>query len=238
MPAYATQLQRRRDLTEGAAAFVLARPEGFTFQAGQSINLTLVDPPEKDAKGNTRTFSLVSAPHEPFLEVATRLRTSAFKRVLAALPPGAPLQFRGPGGKFTLGEDERPAVLLAGGIGITPFVSMLRDAAQRMPQRHLTLMYANRRIEDAAYLAELQALRRQLPNLRLVPTVTGTDAPRPASAEAGPIDRTMVARHVADLSAATFFVAGPPAMVSALKTMLVEAGVDAAQVRIDEFYGY
>ncbi|HET9653692.1 MAG TPA: FAD-dependent oxidoreductase, partial [Usitatibacter sp.] len=148
MPAYDTQLQRRRDLTEGTAAFVLARPDGFTFQAGQSINLTLVDPPEKDAKGNTRTFSLVSAPHEPFLEVATRLRTSAFKRVLASLPPGSALQMRGPGGKFTVAEDGPPVVLLAGGIGITPFMSMLRDAAERASRREITLLYANRRAED------------------------------------------------------------------------------------------
>lgn len=239
MAAYATQLQRRRDLTEGAAAFVLARPEGFAFQAGQSINLTLVDPPEKDSKGSTRTFSLVSAPHEPFLEVATRLRTSAFKRVLASLPPGAPLQFRGPGGKFTLPEDERPVAMLAGGIGITPFMSMLRHLAHRGSAREVTLLYANRRLEDAAYLEELQALRRGLPSLHFVPTVTGSETPSASSGgERGAIDRAMVARHVRDLPSQTFYVAGPPPMVSSLRATLLEAGVDAANVRIDEFYGY
>jgi ferredoxin-NADP reductase len=239
VPSYATQLQRRRDLTEGTAAFVLARPEGFTFQAGQSINLTLVDPPEKDSKGNMRTFSLVSAPHEPFLEIATRLRTSAFKRVLAALPPGAPLQMRGPGGKFTLPDDEQPVVWLAGGIGITPFMSMLRDAAERESRREITLLYANRRAEDAAYLDELQALRRRLPNFRLVATVTGAEAPaRGVNGERGPIDGAMVSRHVAELAAPLYYLAGPPAMVAALRTMLVETGVQAANVRIDEFFGY
>jgi ferredoxin-NADP reductase len=237
VPAYSTRLQGRRDLTADTAAFTIARPEAFSFAPGQSINVTLVEPAESDAKGNTRTFSLTSAPHEPFLEVATRLRTSAFKRALATLAPGAPLQIRGPGGRFTLPEDEVPVVLLAAGIGITPFVSMLRAAAHARSQRAIVLIHANRRLEDAAYHDELAALRRHLPHYRLVTASTGAE-PDARAMEHGAIDAAMVARHAAHLSSPIHYLAGPPAMVAALRTSLLQSGVKPESVRLDEFYGY
>lgn len=237
MPSYATQLQGRRDLTADTAAFTLARPPGFSFEPGQSINVTLVEPAESDSKGSTRTFSLVSAPHEPFLEIATRLRTSAFKRVLATLSPGAPLQIRGPGGRFTLPADERAAVFLAAGIGITPFVSMLRAAAHARSQRPILLIHANRRTDDAAYHDELLAMRRHLAHYALVATSTGAE-PDPRSMEHGSIDAAMVARHAQHLSSPIHYLAGPPAMVVALRAALTQSGVQTEDLRIDEFFGY
>src|SRR5690349_15824858 len=128
MPLFATTLVGQETVARGTSAFRLARPEGFAFAAGQAVNLTLVDPPETDAKGSSRTFSIASGPSESTLQIATRMRDTAFKRVLGSLAPGAALKIRGPMGKFILPEDpSRPVVLLAGGIGITPFMSMLRE---------------------------------------------------------------------------------------------------------------
>ena len=136
MPKYETTLIDSTTVAEGTMAFRFARPPDFKFEAGQSMNVSLIDPPETDAKGNARTFSIVSAPHEGELVVATRMRDTAFKRVLRAMPAGGRMQLRGPAGKFTLeGADTRPAVFLAGGIGITPFMSMSRQAAHdRLPR--------------------------------------------------------------------------------------------------------
>jgi len=237
--AYVTRLLKRRDLTDDTAAFVLARPEGFAWRAGQSINLTLVEPPETDAKGATRTFSLVSAPGEANLEIATRLRTSAFKRVLASLVPGAPLQMRGPGGKFTLPEGDRPIVMAAGGIGITPFVSILRDVAARGVARPITLLYSTRRAQDAPYLEELTAMQRRGGGVRVVHTATGQEhGSRAVNGEHGPIDAAMIGHHVADLQAPAWMLAGPPGFVTGLRRTLVDAGVEAAAILLDEFYGY
>ncbi len=138
-------------------AFHFLKPAGFQFKAGQSMNVALIDPPETDAKGNSRACSIVSAPSEDTLAIATRLRDIAFKRVLRTMPEGAKLQLRGPAGQFTLDDGGTgPAVFLAGGIGITPFVSMLRQAAHDGLARKLYLFYSNRRPEDAAFLGELQ----------------------------------------------------------------------------------
>jgi len=240
MPAFDTQLLRREDVAEGTAAFHFARPEGFEFKAGQSMSVTLVDPPETDAKGNTRTFSIASAPFEATIEIATRLRDTAFKRVLAALPPDSPLRLRGPGGKFTLDEgDMRPAVFLAGGIGTTPFVSMLRQAAHDRWDRELKLFFANRRPEDAPFLTELEGLQERNPRFRLIATMTDLEkSARPWSGERGMIDRALLSRHLDHLAEPVYYLAGPPAMVDALQKMLVAAGVRPAAIRTDQFFGY
>src|SRR5712691_7643100 len=122
MAAFESQLTGREEVAEGTMAFHFAKPAGFDFKAGQSINVGLIDPPETDAKGNRRNFSIVSAPFEGELVIATRMRDTAYKRVLKTMPIGTRVHLRGPGGKFALENDQRPAVFLAGGIGITPFV--------------------------------------------------------------------------------------------------------------------
>ncbi len=240
MPAYTTTLRGNEPVAEGTAAFRFARPEGFAFRAGQSMSLTLVDPPETDARGATRVFSVASAPFEEDLVIATRMRDSAFKRVLRGLAPGAPIKLRGPNGVFTLPDDAlRPVVFLAGGIGITPFVSMLRQEHHERSARPRQLLYSNRRPEDAPFLAELQAMAQEGSPLTLAATMTDMAASRrPWNGATGMIDGAFIARH-ADLAARPVcYVAGPPAMVTALKAALRAAGVPDADLRSDEFFGY
>ena len=240
MAKFETELAGSAIVAEGTMAFRLKKPPAFQFKAGQAMNVMLLDPPETDGKGNARTFSIVSAPFEDELVIATRLRDTAFKRVLRALPAGAKLQFGGPSGQFTLDDDnDAPAVFLAGGIGITPFVSMLRQAAHDRVPRKLQLLYSNRRPEDAAFLAELQQLQLRNPNYRFVGTMTGMEKSRqPWSGEIGPIDKDMLARSIDDINAPTYYIAGPPAMVDAMQNMLSGSGVKEEQIRTDEFYGY
>ena len=112
-------------------AFRFEKPSGWTFEAGQAIDVTLVAPSETDAEGNTRTFTIASAPYEKSLMVATRMRDTAFKRVLKVMPVGTAVQIEGPIGDLTLHRDAaRTAVFLAGGIGITPFRSIAFAAAK------------------------------------------------------------------------------------------------------------
>jgi ferredoxin-NADP reductase len=237
MPLFTTTLAGREEVARGTSAFRIARPEGFAFEAGQAINLSLVDPPETDAKGNSRTFSIASAPSEATLQIATRMRDTAFKRVLGALPPGAPLKLRGPMGNFTLPADRaKPAVLLAGGIGITPFMSMLREEERAGSKRPRVLLYANRSPADAPFLAELRGLARSGTGLRMVSVVTET-APAPGT-WGGIADPEFLARELRDAAGATYYLAGPPGMVGALRKALGAAGVQPGDIRTDEFYGY
>ena len=240
MAIHEVRLLRSETVAEGTTAFYLSRPPGFLFQAGQSLAMSLVDPPQTDGEGDTRTFTIASAPHEPELMIATRMRDTAFKRVLKAAPAGTPLKIDGPNGEMVLHEDHgRPAVFLAGGIGITPFLSMARHAArERLPHR-IFLFYSNRRPEDAAFLAELQNLERLNPNYRLVATMAEAEkSARPWSGETGFIRREMLERHLPDTAGPVYYFAGPPAMTMAMREMLQGMGVGEDSMRYEEFYGY
>lgn len=196
-----SKLIRREEVAEGTMAFHFEKPSGFTFKAGQSADVTLVDPPETDAEGNTRTFSIASPPFENELVFTTRMRDTAFKRSLknAALP--TEVKIGSAAGSFTLHKNQaKPAVFLAGGIGITPFLSIVRQADHdRLPHK-LCLFYSNRRPEDAAFLDALQALQTTNPNFRLICTMTEMSKSKEEwNGETVLIDKEMLCRHLAGL---------------------------------------
>ena len=122
------------------------------FRAGQFAEITWVDPAETDSEGNTRAFAFASAPHEEHLLFTTSLRDTAFKRVLQKTPIGTPAKLDGPFGDLTLHNNvKRPAILMAGGIGITPFRSIVRHAAHEKLPHKVFLFDANRRPEDVHF---------------------------------------------------------------------------------------
>jgi ferredoxin-NADP reductase len=236
----AIALLRRETVAERTFAFHFEKPPGFAFLAGQNALFSLIDSHQTDSQGTSRTFSLASAPHEPELVIATRMRDSAFKRVLGAAAPGARVRIDGPAGMMVLHEDAaRPAVFLAGGIGVTPFLSMARDAAHRRLPHRITLFYSNRRPEDAAYLDELAALEQANPNYRLVATMTQPEASaRPWKGETGQIRPGLLKRHLPDLKSPVYYCAGPQGMAMAMELMLSDLGASDEDVRSEEFYGY
>ena len=234
------KLRDRFEVAERTLAFQFEKLVAFTFKAGQYINLTLVDPPETDAEGNVRTFSIASAPEEDLLLVATRMRDSAFKRIARRMPVGTEVRLEGPFGNLTLHTDAaRPAVLIAGGIGITPFRSILVHAARaRLPHR-LFLFYANRRPEDAAFLDELQTLQRDNARYTFIGTMTAMEqSHRTWRGETGHITPGMLGKFVAEDARPIYYVAGPPAMVSGMQVMLSSAGVTSNDIRTEKFAGY
>jgi ferredoxin-NADP reductase len=235
-----TKLANRQEIAEGTMAFHFEKPPGWTFEAGQTVDITVVAPSETDAEGNTRTFTIASAPSEKSLMVATRMRETAFKRVLKVMPVGAAVQMEGPAGDLTLHNDAaRTAVFLCGGIGITPFRSIAFAAAKEHLPHRIFLFYSNRRPEDAAFLAELQALEKQNPNYRLIATMTGMEkSHQPWHGETGMINKEMLARYLKDASPPIYYIAGPPGMVKGLHTMINESGVDEGDIRTEEFSGY
>jgi ferredoxin-NADP reductase len=240
MTSMPVHLKRREEVASGTIAFHFDKPAGFSFKPGQAIDLILADPASAGAEGMRHAFSIVSAPHEDELVVTTRMRESAFKNALAHLPAGGPAAIEGPFGSLVLHKKpDRPAVLIAGGIGITPFMSMLRHATNSAVPQQLVLLYSNRRPEDSAYLTELQRLEGESHHFRLIATMTGMAESRlPWAGETGQIDEARL-RHIAtELANPIYYVAGPPAMVAALRGALERAGVDADDIRSEDFYGY
>ena len=238
MSIHEVKLSGRLVVAECTMAFSFSKPGGFAFKAGQAIRLELIDPPA-EAGQSSRTLSLVSAPFEQELVVATRMRDSAFKRALKALPDGASIRIDGPFGDLTPGDTGRPAVFIAGGIGITPFMSMLRQAAKDRSPQPLFLAYSNRRPEDAAFLDELQELERRNEQFHLMATMTDmSKSARAWSGETDFVDADMLKRFVGDLAAPIYYIVGPPAMVEAMQWTLDGAGIAADKIRTEEFYGY
>jgi ferredoxin-NADP reductase len=240
MTTYEVRLEGREEIAEGTMAFHFEKPTGFRFKPGQAIDVILIDPPTTDAQSARHTFSLVNAPFQGEVVVATRMRDSAFKRAFKSLSIGSPAKLEGPFGSLTLHNDRaRPAVFIAGGIGITPFMSILRQAAQDQLPQQLILLYSNRRPEDAAFLADLQQLEQQNKNFRLVATMTEmSKSNRPWEGETGLIDEDLVKRVGGDLSAPIYYLAGPPAMVEAMRQTLNRIGINDDDIRSEEFYGY
>lgn len=237
---WTTTLVEKNEVANGTAAFHLQKPQGFTFTAGQAVYVTLPGLKAPDSKGRVRTFSIVSAPQDPDLMIATRLTDTSFKRSLTGLSPGAAVEIEGPYGDLTLhGDVARPVVFLAGGIGITPFRSIIHDASLRGLPRDLYLFYSNRRSEDAAFLSELRELEKQNNRFKLIATMTDAgNANADWSGEHGYITREMIVRHVDNAARSIYYVAGPPAFVAAMTTLLGDAGVSPANIRTEMFPGY
>ena len=143
---YLLKLQDRYEVAERTMAFEFEKPEAFVFKAGQAIDMTLINPSETDAEGNRRTFSIANAPDERTLLIATRMRDTAFKRALATMPIGTQVEIEGPFGDLILHNDQaRAAVFLAGGIGITPFRSILLQIIKERLHYSVFCFFANRR---------------------------------------------------------------------------------------------
>jgi ferredoxin-NADP reductase len=240
MPPYKVSLRAHKTLCTGTSAFYFAKPEGFDFEAGQFVSFTLLSSGKTDLEGNTRALSIASAPHERNLMVAMRVRTTAFKRALNSLPLNTELLLQGPYGSLTLSrEGTRPVVFLAGGIGITPFRSLIWNATESLSRRRILLFYSVRVPEEAAFLDELREMEQYNPRYKFVCTVTQPEKARmPGRGETGRISIEMLSKWIPDLRVPIYYVAGPSAMVAGVRQMLVSSGISEDDIRAEEFCGY
>lgn len=230
----------KKQVAEGTMAFSFERPAGLEFKPGQHAEWTLINPPETDAEGNSRMFSLASSPSEQRLTLATRMRDTAFKRVLGKMNTGDTIQLANPHGSFTLhGDSTKPAVFLIGGIGITPVFSIIKNATEKQLPHKLFLFYSNRRPEDAPFLEQLTELANQNHNFRFVPTMTEPEkSAKTWNGETGYIDRTMIEKYVIDIQTAIYYLSGPEAMVAAMRKVLASANINDDNIKTEEFSGY
>lgn len=240
MPIQPIKLKSSREIASGTTAFYLEKPDGFTYKAGQFADYTMHNPPETDAEGDTRGFTLASAPYEVDLMFATRMRDTAFKRVLKTLKPGTEFAFDAPYGSFSLHNDASiPAVFLSGGIGVTVVRSILLQAAHDKRAHRITLFISNRTPEEAVFLDELMALPKQNANYTVVSTMTEMDKSKQTwSGETGYVTAAMLGKYVPDLTKPIYYLSGPREMVTAMRKILTDAKVNDDNIRTEEFSGY
>src|SRR5437868_1826272 len=176
MSIHMVKLTQREEVADRTMAFHFEKPEGFLYKAGQFADFTLIDPPETDAEGNIRGFSLASAPYEKDLKITTRLRDTAFKRVMKELPYGTQLKMDAPYGSFTLHNNAAiPAVFVTGGIGITVVRSIVLQAIHDQVARRIIVVDSNKRPEDAAFLNDLNNPQEKNPHYTFVGTMTAME---------------------------------------------------------------
>lgn len=229
-------LQEKKEIANNTVAFYFNKPDGFLYKAGQSVDITLLNPPETDSLGNTRTFTLSSAPFEDHLMVAVRMRTSAFKRMLNTMRLGTEVGLEGPYGTFTLHDNhELPAVFLTGGIGVTPVFTIMKQATyENRPQRML-LFYSNRTPEDAPFIGDFEKMAENNLNFTFIPTMTQDES---WAGIKGRITKDLLSQHIRDFTKSMYYLSGPIAMTTDLRDMLLTTGVNEDNIIFEDFPGY
>ena len=232
------KLNCKKEVASNTMTFHFDKPEGFTFKAGQFADYSLIEPSQTDAEGNTRGFSL-GAPYEKDIIITTRMRDTAFKRVLKEMPYGTNVVFDGAYGSFTLHNNTKtPAVFLSGGVGITPIRSIVLQATHDKSAHRIFLFYANKTPKDAAYLDEMEVAEKENPNFKMIATMTDKDNSKDWKGETGYFTKEMMQKYVDDLSLPIYYISGPPSMVTSIRKTLNEAGIDDDNIRTEEFSGY
>lgn len=232
------KIQDKKEIAKGTLQVTFEIPdERFTFKPGQYVFITLVNPPYPDDRSNKRHFSIVNSPNQKgIITIATRIRESGFKKSLQELPNNSAVEIGPIAGGFILpGESIRPLVFIAGGIGITPYISMLRYVNEEKLPYNITLIYSNRDRQSTAYFDEIQTLNSQLSTLKVI--LTMTDDPN-WPGEKRRIDAQFIKDYTKDLQNPLYLVVGPPAMVDTVQKALLEAGVAPENIKIENFTGY
>ncbi|MDE1822416.1 MAG: oxidoreductase [Euryarchaeota archaeon] len=236
---WTSELLKVRQETPTVRTFFFGRPRlPWSFQAGQYSVLTL--PEVSDPRGSSRTFSISSAPGDrDALAITTRLGPSPFKIHLFAMKAGDRARLWGPFGTFVL-DHQRAAVLLAGGIGVTPFRSMVRQARQDGRHAPIVMLSSSHTADELVYGEEMEELSRAWRGLRWLPSVTRPqDGSWPWAGRTGRIDANLVRLETASLDRPVYYLCGPPAMVGKLHHLLVrEMGVPELDTRTELFRGY
>ncbi len=219
------------DETPEIRTFRMERPAGFAFRAGQFLMVRV----RAGGTDVVRCYSISSAPEASgYLEISVRRQGRASGALHETVRAGAVLPVRGPGGSFVYPpEPEAPIVLHAGGVGITPMISMLRHAASSDPGRPVTLLYTVRTEADVGYRDELSLLARRAPGVR-VHVALSRGEPRPGFLT-GRMDAGRIVRYVPDPEKAIHMICGPAPMIASLREALAGLGVPPERIRFEAF---
>ncbi|MCD8527414.1 FAD-dependent oxidoreductase [Candidatus Woesebacteria bacterium] len=235
------RLVEKRQLARQTFEFVFQSSRKMRFQPGQYMEWTFAhDAP--DDRGNRRYFTIASSPTEEEILLGVRIpeQASSYKRELAAMQPGEEIVAGQLAGDFTLPADEtQPLVFIAGGIGITPFRSMIQYLVDTKQKRAVTLFYVNKIVDDIAYKDLFDAAKKKLPGFSVVYVLTDeSQVPKKWSGETGYITGEMLQRHLEDITRPLYYLSGPNAMVDAYKDVLRVNGVNEAAIKTDYFPGF
>jgi ferredoxin-NADP reductase len=239
-PPPSTQLRRyrvtdNRPIVDGRFSIKLV-PVGEpipSFEAGQWVSLHLLN--DDGSEWGKAAFSIANAPAESEngIELGIKVRGDFTKRA-QQLPVGAEVMLQGPWGVFTLRKDVPRIVMFAGGIGISPLRSMIREACLSHLTIDIILFYSTFTHAEAAYMDELHEFAGVSPYLRIIPVYTNEPHP-PVGAETRLIDAEMVDAHIKDYSTGEYLLCGPNEFMDCIRKILFEKGVEKQRIRSERF---
>ena len=240
MALFQVKLKSKNDVATDTMSFSFTKPAGFTFKAGQFADYTELNPTETDKRGNIRGFSFASAPYEEDIMFATRMRDSAFKRILRMMEIGTEVTLDASYGSFALHNNTKvPAVFLTGGIGIAPVRSMILQATHDKTEHKIFLFDANKTPKEATFSDDFLEAEKQNPNFTYIPSMTKLSASdNEWKGETGFFTKEMLQKYIGDLSQPIYYVCGPADMVNSVRKTLNESGVDDDNIRTEQFNGY
>lgn len=225
------------EITPSIYSIILRPVHPLRFKAGQYIELTLPHT-HSDDRGIRRTFSIASRPSDGHISLGLVVAdpSSTFKASLLKLEKGTIIRATEVGGSFVLPQNiEQPIVMIAGGIGITPFRSMIDDLLARQEKRPIILFYATRQENLLVYGDLLNQARQQL-GLIVVPIVSQPTISW--TGERGILDMSVIERYVKNIYGNTYYISGPNAMALSFREQLKSAGIDNWHIKTDYFSGY
>ena len=235
---YMLTLSRIEQAATDVYDFIFTSDRAFSFRPGQYLEWTLSHR-HADDRGNRRYFTIASAPTEQTVRLGVKFYnpSSTFKRTLAAMKIGEKISAAHLAGGFVLPKkQDTKLVFIAGGIGITPFRSMIHYLLDMKEARPITVLYSNKTQADIAYKDVLDRARIEL-GIKTVYSLSAEKMPVPGMVN-GPIDTALITREIPDYRDRTFYISGPHAMVDAFKKTLTDMGVSRFKIKSDFFPGF
>lgn len=235
-----TTVRQKLQIAPDMIDFLFVPEKKLAFSPGQYMEWTL---PHKnmDSRGSRRYFTIASSPTEDTLRLGIKFYAngSSYKKALIALDNQTPIAGAQLSGEFTLPKDPKKKIaFIAGGIGITPFRSMIKYLIDTNQSRQIVLFFSNRTVDEIVYYDVFNQAATQL-GIKTVYTLTDTTKLPPNwQGRTGRIDAKMIASETPDYMERTFYLSGPHAMVSAFEQVLLGMGIPKKHIKIDFFPGF
>lgn len=231
-------LLEKKEVAVGTYEFIFTPDRPLTFRPGQYLEWTLGHTPS-DTRGNRRYFTIASSPTEDTVRLGVRFYEpeSTFKRALKELKPGDMISASQLAGDFVLPKDQKKKlVFIAGGIGVTPFRSMVQYMVDTKDARSAVLLYSNKTANEIAYKDVFERAGQEI-GLQTLYALTNEPAPI-LGTYSGFIDAELIAKGIPDYKERTFYISGPHGMVTAFEKTLQEMGISRFNIKTDYFPGF
>lgn len=222
------KLVEKKQEASDCISFIFEPEQAFEWQAGQYLRYTIPNP-NPDDRSIQRYFTISAAPFEKHIMLTTRFageKGSSFKKDLHDLEIGAEIEVEGPMGNFIISDPNAHYIFLAGGIGITPFRSILLELEHNNLPINVSLFYANRN-DEIVFKEIFDNLATANPGFKVKYII-----------EPERIDGEFLKHNIADLNSPFYYISGPKPMVEGVEKTLTELGVAEEKLKHDYFPGY